>query len=445
MSDKYPDSSSPPRRQLLVKNLGLPNPTPLERYQPATRWSTGPSLVGGQRPAGRVAARPARPARRPRTASPADGERLRSGPGLRRHRPAPPPSSWSRCATSSPRSCAASPRAPTWSCSARRPSSSRAPSGSPSARWRASPAASARRSAAAAPSSWPTSPPAPRPPRPVDAGLPAHPQVGLRLRPGRPDRRHRHAGGVPTVGRPARPAGRQGRPGHRRQPRHRRADRPGAAPRRRHRGRRRRARRPASDLAGPDEGARRRPPRPSTSPARTPRSGSPSTSRTSTAVSTSSCTTPASPATRSSPTWPRTAGDSVIARQPDRAGADHPRAARPGRDQRQRLVVGVASIAGIAGNVGQTNYATSKAGVIGLVDSPAPTSSSDGITINAVAPGFIITAMTAAVPFATREVGQRLNAMSRAACPSTSPRRSPGTPTPARPRSTATWSGSAAR
>ena len=79
-------------------------------------------------------------------------------------------------------------------------------------------------------------------------------------------------------------------------------------------------------------------------------------------------------------------------------------------------IVGVASIAGIAGNVGQTNYAASKAGVIGFVDSLAD-DLSDGITINAVAPGFIITQMTAAVPFATREVGQRLNAMSQGGLP----------------------------
>ncbi len=79
-------------------------------------------------------------------------------------------------------------------------------------------------------------------------------------------------------------------------------------------------------------------------------------------------------------------------------------------------IVGVASIAGIAGNVGQTNYAASKAGVIGFVDSLAD-ELEDGITINAVAPGFIITQMTAAVPFATREVGQRLNAMSQGGLP----------------------------
>ena len=79
-------------------------------------------------------------------------------------------------------------------------------------------------------------------------------------------------------------------------------------------------------------------------------------------------------------------------------------------------IVGVASIAGIAGNVGQTNYAASKAGVIGFVDSLAG-ELKDGITINAVAPGFIVTQMTAAVPFATREVGQRLNAMSQGGLP----------------------------
>ena len=79
-------------------------------------------------------------------------------------------------------------------------------------------------------------------------------------------------------------------------------------------------------------------------------------------------------------------------------------------------IIGVASIAGIAGNVGQTNYAASKAGVIGLVDSLAD-ELGDGITINAVAPGFIITQMTAAVPFATREVGQRLNAMAQGGLP----------------------------
>jgi 3-oxoacyl-[acyl-carrier protein] reductase len=79
-------------------------------------------------------------------------------------------------------------------------------------------------------------------------------------------------------------------------------------------------------------------------------------------------------------------------------------------------IIGVASIAGIAGNVGQTNYAASKAGVIGLVDSLADTLD-NGITINAVAPGFIETKMTAAVPFMTREVGRRLNSLQQGGLP----------------------------
>ena len=79
-------------------------------------------------------------------------------------------------------------------------------------------------------------------------------------------------------------------------------------------------------------------------------------------------------------------------------------------------IIGVASIAGIAGNLGQTNYATSKAGVIGLVDS-LKDGLKNGITVNAVAPGFIETKMTAAVPFATREVGRRLNSMSQGGLP----------------------------
>src|SRR5699024_547810 len=74
-------------------------------------------------------------------------------------------------------------------------------------------------------------------------------------------------------------------------------------------------------------------------------------------------------------------------------------------------VIDVSSIAGIAGNRGQTNYGTSKAGVIGLVDTHSAKYADTGITVNAVAPGFIETDMTAAIPFATREVGRRMNAM----------------------------------
>jgi len=74
-------------------------------------------------------------------------------------------------------------------------------------------------------------------------------------------------------------------------------------------------------------------------------------------------------------------------------------------------VIDVSSIAGIAGNRGQTNYGASKAGVIGLVDTYAPILGEKGITINAVAPGFIETQMTAAIPLATREGGRLLSTL----------------------------------
>ncbi|KIG09178.1 3-oxoacyl-ACP reductase [Caballeronia concitans] len=80
-------------------------------------------------------------------------------------------------------------------------------------------------------------------------------------------------------------------------------------------------------------------------------------------------------------------------------------------------IVAVSSISGIAGNRGQTNYATSKAGVIGRVQSMAPVLRERGVTINAVAPGFIETQMTARMPFAAREAGRRLNAMGQGGLP----------------------------
>jgi len=74
-------------------------------------------------------------------------------------------------------------------------------------------------------------------------------------------------------------------------------------------------------------------------------------------------------------------------------------------------IVGLSSMAGIAGNRGQTNYAATKAGMIGLTQALAPELAERNITINAVAPGFIETKMTEAIPFATREVGRRMNSL----------------------------------
>jgi 3-oxoacyl-[acyl-carrier protein] reductase len=80
-------------------------------------------------------------------------------------------------------------------------------------------------------------------------------------------------------------------------------------------------------------------------------------------------------------------------------------------------IVCVSSIGGIAGNRGQTNYATSKAGVIGLVEALAPQLAEREASINAVAPGFIETRMTAAMPMATREAGRRMNSLSQGGRP----------------------------
>ncbi|MBU0699718.1 3-oxoacyl-[acyl-carrier-protein] reductase [bacterium] len=62
--------------------------------------------------------------------------------------------------------------------------------------------------------------------------------------------------------------------------------------------------------------------------------------------------------------------------------------------QRQGRIVNIASIIGLVGNIGQANYAASKAGIIGLTKSVAKEIASRGITVNAIAPGFIETDMT---------------------------------------------------
>ena len=80
-------------------------------------------------------------------------------------------------------------------------------------------------------------------------------------------------------------------------------------------------------------------------------------------------------------------------------------------------IVSVSSVSGIAGNRGQANYAASKAGVIGTVEAYAPVLAERGQTINAVAPGFIETEMTAAMPLGTREAGRRMNSVAQGGRP----------------------------
>lgn len=77
----------------------------------------------------------------------------------------------------------------------------------------------------------------------------------------------------------------------------------------------------------------------------------------------------------------------------------------------------LSSVTGIAGNRGQTNYSTGKAGLIGWVTRLADRYADRGITANAVAPGFIETAMTREMPAAIREVARRMNVFRQAGRP----------------------------
>lgn len=80
-------------------------------------------------------------------------------------------------------------------------------------------------------------------------------------------------------------------------------------------------------------------------------------------------------------------------------------------------VILLSSISGIAGNRGQSNYAASKAGLIGLAQAWAPRLAERGSSIAAVAPGFIETRMTAAIPFAMREAGRRMSSLGQGGLP----------------------------
>ena len=87
-----------------------------------------------------------------------------------------------------------------------------------------------------------------------------------------------------------------------------------------------------------------------------------------------------------------------------------------GLNRGARLVC-ISSIGGISGNAGQTNYATTKASIIGFCEAMAPEMARLGGSINAVAPGFIETQMTAAMPSVPREVGRRLSSLAQGGLP----------------------------
>src|SRR4051794_35904493 len=79
-------------------------------------------------------------------------------------------------------------------------------------------------------------------------------------------------------------------------------------------------------------------------------------------------------------------------------------AIRPMLRQRSGRIVNLTSVVGLVGNAGQANYAAAKAGLVGLTKSMAKEVGSRGITVNAVAPGFIETRLTDVIPEEMKEM-----------------------------------------
>lgn len=91
--------------------------------------------------------------------------------------------------------------------------------------------------------------------------------------------------------------------------------------------------------------------------------------------------------------------------------------ARPMMKQRYGRIINISSVSGVTGQAGQTNYSSSKAGLIGLTKALAKEVGSRGITVNAVAPGFIETVLTEDLPEEIKEISMKLTPMGRFGMP----------------------------
>lgn len=91
--------------------------------------------------------------------------------------------------------------------------------------------------------------------------------------------------------------------------------------------------------------------------------------------------------------------------------------ARQMMKQRYGRIVNLTSVAGLAGNAGQTNYASSKAGLVGLTKSLAKELGSRNITVNAIAPGFVTTALTDVLPQEFKEAAIKMTPLGRFGVP----------------------------